>query len=383
MTASPSSRAKNNFEMNLNITSLCSLIEGVIRMPVIFKKDFEEAVNRPEMTFIEAKDHPDEASLIALINTFILPFTSQLNATEYFKSKIDIKNREFKGYINNILREPNIQNNLKRFTLANFLQSISSSIEIMKIIGLTKAIEFLDYHLKAELEKTKKNKIWSNLDVENIINFNQKINCLNGTSEKITILTNMLKDKALMKHQSRIIVFVRARKTARCLCEYLDNDEAIKKHWKPKIFVGHGDGGLDGMDWYEDQEPVLNKFNEGQCRLLVATNVLQEGLDVQICDRIILFDPLWSLTEYVQSRGRARHKSSQFIVIDSKKQKDFYCNLIELEKELIRQIDQISKQNEFIDRGLIDQQIRLINQTEKKSPMMKWQTLKLAHRTRI
>lgn len=129
---------------------------------------------------------------------------------------------------------------------------------------------------------------------------------LNGISNRCLQLKNLLLQSISRNADPRIIVFVRARKTCRILCKLLNDDKEIKKYWHPHEFVGHAE-----MAWIDDQEPRLNKFVDGFCRLLVATNVLQEGLDVPICDKVVLFDPLLSLTELIQSRGRARHQTSE------------------------------------------------------------------------
>lgn len=44
-------------------------------------------------------------------------------------------------------------------------------------------------------------------------------------------------------------------------------------------------------------------------------SVGEEGLDFPACDLVIRFDPLQTMIGYVQSRGRARHQKSKFILM--------------------------------------------------------------------
>ena len=49
--------------------------------------------------------------------------------------------------------------------------------------------------------------------------------------------------------------------------------------------------------------------------LLVATDVAEEGLDVQGCSAVLRFDLPKTPSSLVQSRGRARQHGSSFIVL--------------------------------------------------------------------
>jgi len=52
-----------------------------------------------------------------------------------------------------------------------------------------------------------------------------------------------------------------------------------------------------------------------QVNIIVATSILEEGLDVQSCNLVIRFDPSPTVCSFIQSRGRARMKNSDYILM--------------------------------------------------------------------
>ena len=178
---------------------------------------------------------------------------------------------------------------------------------------------------------------------------------------------------------SRIIVFVHKRSTARMLTNALNAERDIKSAWRPALFVGHAGGTLDGMTWTEEQEPTLDSFRSGSTRLLVATNVLQEGFDVPVCDKVILFDRLLTLTGFLQSKGRARHARSQFIVICDALGNDrvAYERLVASERQLSALVGQITKQDRMRqhadDTRRLHDLVRLVHSEEAAANRQKQQ----------
>ena len=59
---------------------------------------------------------------------------------------------------------------------------------------------------------------------------------------------------------------------------------------------------------------VLDGLRSRRTNVLVATSVVEEGVDVEACSFVIVFDHLKSTKGYVQMRGRARQKNARFYV---------------------------------------------------------------------
>lgn len=49
--------------------------------------------------------------------------------------------------------------------------------------------------------------------------------------------------------------------------------------------------------------------------LLVATNVAEEGLDIQTCCLVVRFDLPETVASFIQSRGRARMTISEYVFL--------------------------------------------------------------------
>jgi ERCC4-related helicase len=59
---------------------------------------------------------------------------------------------------------------------------------------------------------------------------------------------------------------------------------------------------------------VLSDLRRGEINVLIATSVVEEGVDVQACSFVLVFDTLKNIKSYIQMKGRARQKDAKFFV---------------------------------------------------------------------
>lgn len=124
----------------------------------------------------------------------------------------------------------------------------------------------------------------------------------------------------LQQHWSsdvRCIVFVEQRVTvtalARLLRSKLDAAYSIGTFVGTSTFAGRKTAVADLADAKVQQQDLAD-FRTGSRNIMIATNVLEEGIDVTACNLVICFDPPKNLVSFVQRRGRARQANSKFIL---------------------------------------------------------------------
>jgi len=111
------------------------------------------------------------------------------------------------------------------------------------------------------------------------------------------------------------IIFVQRRHTAYVLKWLIDSVHGFDR-FKTSILTGsQSQTTREAKMRFKNQNRVISAFRRGEINLLIATNVAEEGLDIQPCNLVIRFDFFSTLISYVQSRGRARQKDSRYIIM--------------------------------------------------------------------
>ncbi|KAM0336378.1 hypothetical protein ACHAPQ_004233 [Fusarium lateritium] len=116
------------------------------------------------------------------------------------------------------------------------------------------------------------------------------------------------------------IIFVKERAAANVLCDVLNNHSAIQERYRVGSMVGTSSFGARKYNVYEFSNntgtQVLDDFRSGAINLLVATSVLEEGIDVPACNLVVCFDETTTLKSFIQRRGRARMQESKMIALE-------------------------------------------------------------------
>ncbi|GMR41734.1 hypothetical protein PMAYCL1PPCAC_11929, partial [Pristionchus mayeri] len=111
---------------------------------------------------------------------------------------------------------------------------------------------------------------------------------------------------------------------------------------KVDYVVGNNSGSFEttsSQEVHKRLESVLHKFRKGELNLLIATNVLEEGVDVKHCNLVVKLDRPTNFRSYIQSRGRARKSGAAYVVMveekDAKNAAEDFADFAKIEKLLL------------------------------------------------
>lgn len=139
-------------------------------------------------------------------------------------------------------------------------------------------------------------------------------------SDKAKALLDVLAENAVS--DARTIVFVEQRAMVVALAYLLRSILPASTSYDVGTFVGTSSfanrkASLSNLVDHKTPDQDLQDFRSGAKNLIIATTVLEEGLDVPACNCVICFDLPKDLISFVQRRGRARKADSQYMLFIS------------------------------------------------------------------
>lgn len=140
---------------------------------------------------------------------------------------------------------------------------------------------------------------------------------------------------------ARGIVFVKERATTVVLSQILTTHPEVSKRFRIGVMVGTSfvpGVKRDFLDLPEDSggSLALEAFRTGKKNLLIATSVLEEGIDVPACNMIVCVDKPANLKAFIQRRGRARMRQSRLYILVDEEEANVPTNWEQLEAKMKR-----------------------------------------------
>ncbi len=246
---------------------------------------------------------------------------------EIYKDKIDkLKNFGFniKGSSRKELIEigefisQKIRQGDKRFFQAARLRSQAIALDLIlefaETQGILPLLEFIKEH-----EENEDRNFMSILNSRDFLEIKDSlIKIAKESPEKHTPKIPKIME-LLGKSETKTIIFCHYRVTANILAKTLQDNGFLAEK-----FVGQGDRPGDKGLKQSEQKEILDKFREGKVKVLVATQVGEEGLDVPFADMVIFYEPVPSEIRSIQRRGRTgRHSKGLVYILVTKGTRDY------------------------------------------------------------
>ncbi len=142
--------------------------------------------------------------------------------------------------------------------------------------------------------------------------------CGPSLSHKAELLIDLLVDESIPEFAG--LVFVEQRATVAVLSHVISIHPRTRHLLECGTFVGTSmsvkrTSGIGDLLEPRQQKETLDDLRSGKKNLIIATNVLEEGIDVSACHIVISFDKPANLKSFIQRRGRARKEQSRFVLM--------------------------------------------------------------------
>ncbi|KAM6289427.1 antiviral innate immune response receptor RIG-I [Aegotheles albertisi] len=135
---------------------------------------------------------------------------------------------------------------------------------------------------------------------------------------KLEELAGILDEAYHYNPETRTLLFAKTRALVAALKKWIEENPVLS-HIKPDVLMGRGRRDEKTYMTLPMQKVVLDAFRTNKdSKLLIATSVADEGIDISECNLVVLYEYFGNVTKMIQVRGRGRARDSKCILVTSK-----------------------------------------------------------------
>uniref|UniRef100_A0A4W3IGI0 RNA helicase n=1 Tax=Callorhinchus milii TaxID=7868 RepID=A0A4W3IGI0_CALMI len=161
---------------------------------------------------------------------------------------------------------------------------------------------------------------------------------------KLNEVEAILNEEYTNKPDTKTILFVKTRALADALKKWI-TESPVLEFLQPELLLGRGRRDHTPAMTLPLQKEVLTLFKESSgTKLLIATSVADEGIDIAQCNLVLLYEYVGNVIKMIQTRGRGRAEGSKCILVTSKRENAERDEINYLqEKMMYRAIQQVQQ----------------------------------------
>ena len=363
LTATPGAEGNLSATME-HLMSLCARMDAVGGIKIVHKhtEELEKHRNKPEFTLAILNGRNQDEEFVSIVDRVMSELEKMINlknvpqgATHWSQPYATWVVQTMRVY-----QSKGLKSQRDYVSTLELLRCLSRTLATYMDLRFEDAMEILEEFSLPSPENATKLEQQLNAAVSQM---KDKLRSLKRIDNPMLVqLGNILSQQFTRHPESRAMIFVETKKQAASISDWILSSEQlhIVANIHPKTVTGQmGETGLKMSKAVQDK--AIKKFHEGTCNLLVATSVLEEGIDIPACNLVIRYQKVTSEIAKVQTQGRARAEDSQSFTIISSDSKKEYQELMNEEKiSLAEEAMKHLPSGELLRRTLIERQKEIL-----------------------
>ena len=361
LTASPGAGGGMTvMEVQENLLDLCAQMDATAGIHIVEKnkEELESYTNRPlhEIRTCEGRKESEK---------FVVAVTQVMKDIEQeFLAEKNLPNTKWtQKYISLVHLIQNNQGELRhgQMNALTVLLSLAKGLSIYMDLEQEDAIAYFEAEPLPEGERQSETQHMLQTKYKELLVQLRSMECV--SNPLLLKLETIILQNILQSEESKAIVIVETILQARSICKWIGKRRALKDKITPDVVVGQRKE--EGMTKAE-QISNVSSLREGRTNLLVATSILEEGMDIPQCNLVIRYQHVSNEIARVQVEGRARAANSRVFTILSSEQKENQEYINKERAKLVEEAIVHIRAGQLLERELHRRQEQILYKKEQQ-----------------